>query len=89
MNNPNGVHTPELVVNGSDHKPVINGHINGHTPTADSPNTPVSTIPAPDVKIEMDYQEQESDVRHEPIPIKSIQDSGSPADPCRFTSLSP
>jgi hypothetical protein len=52
--------------------------INGHTTTADTPNTPVSIIPTPDVKIEMDYQELESDVRHDSIPIKSIQDSTIP-----------
>jgi hypothetical protein len=106
---PNGVHsesTPELVVNGDD-KHIINGqhvngqhlngqHINGQTnlsPAADSPDTPVSNIIVSDVKIAMDYQEQESDVRNEPIPIKSLDRSetastipqpGTPADPCRF-----
>lgn len=101
MNHPNGVHTPELVVNGSDNPIIVNGnarYINGQTPTADSPNTPVSNIPAPDVKIAMDYQEQESDVRNEPIPIKSfdaasddtasiIPQPGTPLDPCKFTSF--
>jgi len=100
----NGIHsdtTPELVLNG-DEKPLINGqHVNGHptsnpSPAADSPDTPVSIIAAPDVKIEIDFQEQESDVRHEPIPTKlidavdrsdtasTIPQPGTPADPCMF-----
>lgn len=45
---------------------------NAHSPTTDDPETPVDTAAAPDVKIDMDYQEQESDVRHEPLPIKDI-----------------
>ncbi|KAF8641126.1 hypothetical protein AX17_000768 [Amanita inopinata Kibby_2008] len=53
----NGDQTPELTVNGS-----IN----------DSPNTPVSNF-APDVKIDIDYQEPESDARNEPLPIKPIE----------------
>lgn len=101
ISNPNGVDTPpELVVNGND-KPLLNGqhlngqHINGKSsscPEAESPDTPVSITTAPDVKIAMDYQEQESDVRHEPI-MKSIDavdrsdtasiisQPGTPADP--------
>ncbi|KAG6911769.1 hypothetical protein DXG01_000015 [Tephrocybe rancida] len=71
----NGVHdhpTPELVVNG-DLK-----HINGNglkrvpSPVAESPATPISNMVAPDVKIDIDYQEQESDARHEPMPIKHL-----------------
>jgi bromodomain-containing factor 1 len=69
---PNGVHaaiSPELAVS-----PAINGAdaYSAHSPAADSPATPVSTAPAPDVKIDLDYPEQESDVRNEPIDIKHI-----------------
>ncbi|CAA7264706.1 unnamed protein product [Cyclocybe aegerita] len=51
----------------------------------DSPATPVSTTAAPDVKIDMDYQEQESDVRHEPLPIKPF----APFDKRNTDSLAP
>jgi bromodomain-containing factor 1 len=56
------------------HFPVTNADngANAHSPTTDDPETPVDTAAAPDVKIDMDYQEQESDVRHEPLPIKDI-----------------
>jgi hypothetical protein len=50
---------------------IQNGYINNSPPT-DSPTTPVSNSVAPDIKIDMDFQEQESDVRHEPLPIKPI-----------------
>ncbi|KAG6845664.1 hypothetical protein H0H87_005871 [Tephrocybe sp. NHM501043] len=79
----NGVHdhpTPELVVNG-DSK-----HINGDaqqrvpSPAAESPATPISNMVAPDVKIDIDYQEQESDARHEPMPIKQFDAIEKPVD---------
>ncbi|KAG5220784.1 transcription factor [Salix suchowensis] len=62
----------DVVLNGADNeKP--NG-VNGvDSPNADSPTTPVSSSAIPDVKIDIDYQEQESDVRHEPIPVKIIK----------------
>ncbi|KAF5337245.1 hypothetical protein D9611_003243 [Ephemerocybe angulata] len=66
---PNGVHaaiSPELAVS-----PAING-ADAYSPAADSPATPISTVPAPDVKIDLDYPEQESDVRNEPVDIKPI-----------------
>jgi len=50
---------------------IQNGSID-NSPATDSPTTPVSNSVAPDVKIDMDFQEQESDVRHEPLPIKPI-----------------
>jgi hypothetical protein len=50
---------------------IQNGYIN-NSPATDSPPTPVSNSVVPDVKIDMDFQEQESDVRHEPLPIKPI-----------------
>ncbi|KAF8649828.1 hypothetical protein AX16_005593 [Volvariella volvacea WC 439] len=57
---------------GTQSPPITNGNsaLNPASPAADSPATPVSNTVVPDVKI--DYQEQESDVRHEPVPIKSI-----------------
>lgn len=73
--------TPDVVPD-ADH--TLNGNTNGFTkpngdlrrdpssPAADSPTTPVSNSAAPDVKIDTEYQEQESDVRHEPMPIKPI-----------------
>ncbi|KJA25957.1 hypothetical protein HYPSUDRAFT_52717 [Hypholoma sublateritium FD-334 SS-4] len=45
---------------------------NHPSPATDSPKTPVDILLAPDVKIDMDYQEQESDVRHEPLPVKQL-----------------
>ncbi|KAG6902811.1 hypothetical protein C0995_011298 [Termitomyces sp. Mi166 len=79
---PNGVHdpTPELVVNG-DAK-----HVNGDvpqrvpSPPVESPATPISNMVAPDVKIDIDYQEQESDARHEPMPIKQLDSIEKSAD---------
>jgi hypothetical protein len=50
---------------------IQNGYTN-NSPASISPTTPVSISVAPDVKIDMDFQEQESDVRHEPLPIKPI-----------------
>ncbi|KAL6304232.1 Bromodomain-containing protein [Sparassis latifolia] len=74
--------------------PLSNGvhHINGHsTPDSpiDSPATPVDNSTAPDVKIDVDYTEGESDVRHEPMPLKLdkldnasvLPQIGTPADP--------
>lgn len=45
---------------------------NHPSPATDSPQTPVDSSLVPDVKIDMDYQEQESDVRHEPLPVKQL-----------------
>ncbi|PFH50751.1 hypothetical protein AMATHDRAFT_47670 [Amanita thiersii Skay4041] len=101
--NINGDQTPELTVNGS-----VNGISNApngthglsdaNSPATESPNTPVSNF-APDVKIDIDYPEQESDARNEPMPIKHIEpvtksdntstvpQVGTPVDPC--TRMSP
>ncbi|KAF8168327.1 hypothetical protein B0H34DRAFT_670517 [Crassisporium funariophilum] len=72
----NGDKTPLLAVshghNGISAKLNGNASYNHPSPATDSPATPVSYSAAPDVKIDMDYQEQESDVRHEPLPIKAI-----------------
>ncbi|OCH96602.1 Bromodomain-containing protein [Obba rivulosa] len=78
-------------------KPTINGDLNGHahdgvspdSPAANSPATPVNTAMAADIKIDTDYTERESDVRHEPIPVKldTVEDAsvlpqvGTPLDP--------
>nr|VWO96631.1 Histone acetyltransferase [Ganoderma boninense] len=40
------------------------------SPAVDSVATPVNNSLVPDVKIHVDYNEQESDARHEPAPIK-------------------
>lgn len=93
----NGSRTPELAASGDAnsilHKINGNGVHNANSPAAESPATPISTAAAPDVKIDIDYQEPESDVRHEPITFKPIdsvdkQDDasivpqvGTPADP--------
>ncbi|KAG5648164.1 hypothetical protein DXG03_006118 [Asterophora parasitica] len=90
---PNGVavhhnhQTPELVVN--DDAKHLNGDpaaLRAPSPAAESPATPISNMVAPDVKIDIDYQEQESDVRHEPLPVKELASSiipqlGTPPDP--------
>lgn len=69
---------------GSAHADPINAATNGHSningdlhrepssPTADSPSTPVSNTAAPIVKLDTEFQELESDVRHEPVPVKSV-----------------
>jgi len=72
----NGDQTPQLTVN-SGVKSIsekCNGVLahNSTSPSADSPTTPISVTASPDVKIDIDYQEQESDVRHEPLQIKHI-----------------
>ncbi|GLB36381.1 putative transcription factor [Lyophyllum shimeji] len=93
----NGVHdhpTPDLVANGDlKHVNGDQSHQHAASPTAESPATPISNMVAPDVKIDIDYQEQESDARHEPMPIKqldaiekpdtasTIPQVGTPVDP--------
>ncbi|KAH6917622.1 hypothetical protein BKA70DRAFT_1215831 [Coprinopsis sp. MPI-PUGE-AT-0042] len=57
----------------------LNGNGNALSPAADSPATPVSSVPAPDVKIDLDYPEQESDVRNEPMDVKPIDPYDAPA----------
>ncbi|KAF8971566.1 Bromodomain-containing protein [Flammula alnicola] len=66
---PAAVHS---VLNGISAKVFQNALDNHPSPATDSPATPIDIALAPDVKIDMDYQEQESDVRHEPLPIKAI-----------------
>ena len=68
LNAINGDHGPNGTFNKVNG---INGSPNPLSPVTDSPNTPVSNF-APDVKIDIDYHEQESDARNEPIPIKPI-----------------
>jgi bromodomain-containing factor 1 len=68
LNAINGDHGPDGIFNKVNG---FNGSPNPLSPVTDSPNTPVSSF-TPDVKIDIDYNEQESDVRHEPIPIKPI-----------------
>ena len=83
----NGPHDAINGDNGSFHavQNGVNGvsvNINGNSlhdipsPLAESPTTPVSTSVAPDIKIDMDHQEQESDVRHEPLPVRPIDYKG-------------
>ncbi|KAF7982061.1 hypothetical protein HWV62_30348 [Athelia sp. TMB] len=64
-----------------------NGDLDAHP---DSPTTPVDhTVSAIDIKMSMDMQEPESDVRHEPIPIRVDKldhasvapEVGTPLDP--------
>ncbi|KAH9950519.1 hypothetical protein B0H21DRAFT_881323 [Amylocystis lapponica] len=58
-----------------------------NSPLVDSPATPVDNSPAAEVKIDVDFDEQESDVRHEPVTMKVTDASsvlpqvGTPADP--------
>lgn len=87
--------------------PLTNGiHLNGHSVTSsppaatqppDSPATPVDDSTSPHIKIDVDYNEAESDLRHEPIPVKvdqlrsasTVPQVGSPVDPstsCLFIS---
>lgn len=69
----------------------INSHSLHPSPATDSPATPVDASVAPDVKIDMDYNEQEDDVRHEPLPVKHVDDTasvgpqvGTPIEPGKF-----
>ena len=45
---------------------------NVDSPSVNSPETPINVAPAPNVKIDTDFT-QESDARHEPIPLKFEQ----------------
>jgi hypothetical protein len=56
---------PNILLNLNHNRLPINGLEDG---PPSSPDTPVST---PDVKIDLDFQ-QESNARHEPLPIKHI-----------------
>ena len=71
----NGDQMPLLAVSNSDNGtfPALGpcAFSNPLSPATVSPNTPVSAF-APDVKIDIDYTEQESDARSEPIPLKPI-----------------
>ncbi|KAF5368460.1 hypothetical protein D9758_002376 [Tetrapyrgos nigripes] len=74
----NGDHTPTTVVNGID-DPADSPH---------SPPTPISNDTAVDMKIDVEFQEQESDARSEPLPPRPdqhdasvIPEVGSPVDP--------
>ncbi|OBZ79624.1 Bromodomain-containing factor 1, partial [Grifola frondosa] len=66
--------------------PTSNGfnHINSvsapDSPAVDSPATPVDNSVDVDVKIDVDFNEQESDARHEPMPLKidQIKDASIP-----------
>lgn len=71
--------------------PILNGHQTSATTSDDidkpmnndlhdslpvSPATPISNQVSVDEKIEVDFQEQESDARNEPLPLKSDEDAG-------------
>ena len=59
------------------------------SPAVDSVATPINHSLVPDIKIDVDYPEQESDARHEPAPPKvdKVEDASvvpqvsTPADP--------
>jgi len=57
-------------LNGISAKVYISANDNHPSPATDSPATPLDSFAPPDVTIDFDYQEQESDVRHEPLPVK-------------------
>ena len=80
----NGDQMPLLAVSNSDNGtfPALSAcaFSNPLSPATDSPNTPVSTLDAPDVKIDIDYTEQESDARNEPILVKPIETAPEPDD---------
>ena len=66
----------------------INGHAASPDSAADSPATPVDNSTSPDIKIDVDYVEHESDARNEPVSMKvdAVEDAsilpqtGSPPD---------
>ena len=51
---------------------------NPDSPSVGSPETPINVASAPNVKIDTDFNE-ESDARHEPIPLK-LQQASSKID---------
>lgn len=67
----------------------INGNAASPDSAADSPATPVDNSTSPDIKIDVDYVEHESDARNEPVSMKvdAVEDAsvlpqaGSPPDP--------
>lgn len=71
----------------------INGNATPDSPAVDSPATPVDNNAADDVKIDLDFDEHESDVRHEPVTLKVTDASsvlpqvGTPVDPGEITAL--
>ncbi|KAF8807195.1 Bromodomain-containing protein [Phlegmacium glaucopus] len=84
-------HAPPPPDTISDYIHKIQNGCNNNSPPTDSPTTPVSNSVVPDVKIDMDFQEQESDVRHEPLPIKPIDtiDKNDDQDPIPIQNSSP
>ena len=64
------------------------------SPAVDSVATPINNSLVPDVKIDVEYTEQESDARHEPAPLKLdtlenasiVPQLGTPADPGTCTA---
>ncbi|CCM02208.1 uncharacterized protein FIBRA_04288 [Fibroporia radiculosa] len=82
------------LVNGAHH---INGHATPDALSPDSPATPVDNTLAPDLKIDVDIIERESDARHEPVPMKvdSVQSVsvlpqvGTPVDPATISIAPP
>ncbi|KAF8203282.1 bromodomain-containing protein [Pholiota molesta] len=98
----NGAHpSAHSALNGISAAVSLNALDNRPSPATDSPQTPADNAHVPDVKIDMDYQEQESDVRHEPLPIKPIDrldkldnastapQVGTPLDPSTLSVRTP
>ncbi|KAH9853195.1 Bromodomain-containing protein [Lenzites betulinus] len=62
------------------------------SPAVDSVATPVNNSLVSDIKIDVDFTEQESDARHEPVPPKAekaedasvVPQAGTPVDPGEF-----
>ncbi|KAJ3828487.1 hypothetical protein F5880DRAFT_1608389 [Lentinula raphanica] len=65
----NGDQAPIISSNG-DEQPINN---DSHAPFPASPPTPVSNDISPDVKIDVDYEDQESDARNEPLAIENVE----------------
>ena len=59
---------------------------NPDSPSVDSPATPINVTSAPNVKIDTDFSE-ESDARHEPIPLKLEQPMKTDQGPQRNASF--
>ncbi|KDQ63862.1 hypothetical protein JAAARDRAFT_29913 [Jaapia argillacea MUCL 33604] len=92
LNDNNDVHHDDHHLNGVNG----NGHINGAN-SPESPSTPVSHINGSAPKIDIDGSEQESDARHEPVPIKvdkldnvsTVPQVGTPLDPASIPIAPP
>ncbi len=66
-----------LLANGVNN---INGISSPESVAVDSPATPIDNSTTTDIKIDVEYTERESDVRHEPVAMKLDVKSDTPVE---------